>query len=43
MGKRAVDIEKRLNNLPGVVANGLFALRPANVVLMASASGVQEF
>ena len=38
-----VDIEKRLNNLPGLVANGLFALRPANVVLMASASGVQEF
>ena len=38
-----VDVEKRLNNLPGVVTNGLFALRPADVVLMASASGVQEF
>jgi ribose 5-phosphate isomerase A len=38
-----VDIEKRLNNLPGVVTNGLFAMRPANVVLMASAGGVQEF
>jgi ribose 5-phosphate isomerase A len=38
-----VDIEKRLNNLPGVVTNGLFALRPADVVLMASESGVQEF
>lgn len=38
-----VDVEKRLNNLPGVVTNGLFAMRPANVVLMASASGVQEF
>lgn len=38
-----VDIEKRLNNLPGVVSNGLFALRPADVVLMASAQGVQEF
>ena len=37
-----VDIEKRLNNLPGVVTNGLFALRPADVVLMASESGVQE-
>ena len=38
-----VDVEKRLNNLPGVVSNGLFALRPADVVLMASAMGVQQF
>jgi ribose 5-phosphate isomerase A len=38
-----IDIEKRLNNIPGVVCNGLFALRGADVVLMASASGVQEF
>lgn len=38
-----VDVEKRLNNIPGVVCNGLFALRPADVVLMASAQGVQQF
>ena len=38
-----VDIEKRLNNIPGVVCNGLFALRPADVILMASSSGVQTF
>ena len=38
-----VDIEKRLNNVPGVVSNGLFALRPADKVLMASKNGVQEF
>lgn len=38
-----VEIEKQLNNIPGVVCSGLFALRPADVVLMASASGVQEF
>ena len=38
-----VRIEKELNNLPGVVTNGLFALRPADVVLMASSSGVQTF
>jgi ribose 5-phosphate isomerase A len=36
-------VEKELNNLPGVVTNGLFALRPADVILMASASGVQTF
>ncbi|MFC1740899.1 ribose-5-phosphate isomerase RpiA [Pseudomonadota bacterium] len=37
-----VSVEKALNNLPGVVTNGLWALRPADVVLMATASGVRE-
>ena len=38
-----VSVEKELNNLPGVVSCGLFALRPADVVLMASTEGVKEF
>jgi ribose 5-phosphate isomerase A len=38
-----VAVEKQLNNLPGVVTCGLFAVRPADVVLMASASGIKEF
>jgi len=38
-----VSIETQLNNLPGVVTNGLWALRPADVVLMATTSGVREF
>lgn len=37
-----VAIEKKINNLPGVVTCGLFAIRPADIVLMATASGVQE-
>jgi ribose 5-phosphate isomerase A len=37
-----VRIEKQLNNLPGVVTNGLWAIRPADVVLMATSSGVIE-
>jgi ribose 5-phosphate isomerase A len=37
-----VDVERRINNLPGVVTCGLFALRPADVVLMATESGVVE-
>jgi ribose 5-phosphate isomerase A len=37
-----VAIEKAINNLPGVVTCGLFAIRPADVVLMASSGGVQE-
>ena len=38
-----VTAERNINNIAGVVTCGLFALRPADVVLMASASGVQEF
>lgn len=34
-------LEAQLNNIPGVVTNGLFALRPADQVLMATAQGVQ--
>ena len=35
-----VGSEKRINNLPGVVTCGLFAIRPADLVLMAGPSGV---
>lgn len=38
-----VSMEQKLNNLPGVVTNGLWALRPADAVLMATESGVREF
>ncbi len=38
-----VRVEKALNDIPGVVTCGLWALRPAEVVLMASSDGVQEF
>jgi ribose 5-phosphate isomerase A len=37
-----VDVERRINNLAGVVTCGLFALRSADVVLMATESGVVE-
>jgi ribose 5-phosphate isomerase A len=35
------DIETRINQITGVVTNGLFALRPADVLLLATASGVK--
>jgi ribose 5-phosphate isomerase A len=38
-----VRVEKQLNNLPGVVTNGLWAIRPADLVLMATPAGVKEF
>lgn len=37
-----VTIEQRINNLAGVVTCGLFAMRPADVVLMATPRGVVE-
>ncbi|MEW6038884.1 MAG: ribose-5-phosphate isomerase RpiA [Pseudomonadota bacterium] len=36
-----VELEHRINDIPGVVCNGVFALRPADVVLLGSASGVR--
>jgi len=34
-------LEAELNNIPGVVTNGLFALRPADVLLLGTAQGVR--
>jgi len=36
-----VDLETRLNQIVGVVTNGLFARRPADVCLLGTASGVR--
>jgi len=37
-----VELENRLNQIPGIVTVGLFAHRPADVLLIASDSGVRE-
>ncbi len=37
-----VELEQTLNNLVGVVTNGLFAMRPADVVLLGTQSGIKE-
>ncbi len=34
-------LEEKINNIVGVVTNGLFALRPADVLLLGSSSGVR--
>ena len=36
-------MERQINNIPGVVANGIFALRGADVVLMADESVRQVY
>jgi ribose 5-phosphate isomerase A len=35
-------LERALNNVPGVVTNGLFAIRPADVALLATQSGIRR-
>ena len=37
-----VDMETRINNIPGVVTVGLFADRPADILLIGSDSGIRE-
>ena len=34
-----VELESRINDIPGVVAVGLFAMRPADVLILGTASG----
>ena len=38
-----IKMEEQINNIPGVVGNGLFAHRRANLVLMATDEGIQIF
>lgn len=38
-----IKLERLLNNIPGVVSNGLFAQRPANILLIASKDGIKTF
>ena len=38
---KPAELESRLNQTPGVVTNGIFALRPADVLLLGGASGVR--
>ncbi|MFY9139002.1 ribose-5-phosphate isomerase RpiA [Zwartia sp.] len=38
----APELERQLNNVPGVVTNGLFALRPAEVALLATQQGIRR-
>lgn len=39
----AVQLEQDINNIVGVVTNGLFAARPADILLMGTNDGVTEF
>lgn len=38
----ARELEERINNITGVVTNGLFALKPADLLFLGSARGIQR-
>ena len=38
-----VELEKTINNIPGVITNGLFALRDADVVLVGRGTEVISY
>ena len=40
--KDPVSLESQINQIPGVVCNGLFARRKANVLLIGEATGVRR-
>ncbi len=37
----AIALESRLNHIPGVVTNGLFAIRPADVLILGTPTGAK--
>lgn len=38
---KPIELEQTINNIPGVVTVGIFALRPADIVLLGTESGVK--
>jgi len=40
---RPLELEERINNISGVVTSGIFAKRPADMLLLATEAGVQQF
>jgi len=39
---RPIQVEERLNNIVGIVTNGLFARRPADLLLLGTSTGVES-
>ncbi|MFW0023808.1 MAG: ribose-5-phosphate isomerase RpiA [Coxiella endosymbiont of Dermacentor nuttalli] len=38
-----IDLESTLNDIPGIVSNGLFAYRPADTLIVGTSSGVKFY
>lgn len=39
----AVELESKINQIPGVVTNGLFAIRPADILILGGVNGVTTY
>lgn len=39
---KPLELEEEINHIPGVVCNGIFAKNPADIIIVASQSGVKE-
>lgn len=37
-----LELERRINDIPGVVCNGIFALRPADEIVIAGSEGIER-
>jgi ribose 5-phosphate isomerase A len=38
----ALELEKTLNDIPGVVCNGIFAINKADIAIVATDNGIEE-
>lgn len=38
-----LDLEEKINHIPGVVSNGIFAKNPADIILVATQTGVKQY
>jgi ribose 5-phosphate isomerase A len=38
----ALELEKTINDIPGVVCNGIFALNKADIAIVATNNGIEE-
>lgn len=38
----ALELEKTLNDIPGVVCNGIFAINKADIAVVATDNGIEE-
>ena len=41
--KDPIEMEAEINQIVGVVTNGLFAKRPANILLLGTSNGVKTY
>lgn len=41
--EKPLEMEQKINHIPGVVASGIFARNPADILIVAAADGIHEY